>query len=56
MKPYRGRYERPIYWGDSKPKRLVQQAAAMLEGVFFLTVVGGILVAIILTICIVIGG
>ena len=55
MKPYRGRYERPIYWGDSKPKRLVQQVAVMLEGVFFLEVVGAILIDMIFTICMVIG-
>lgn len=55
---YRGKYvrARPIYWGDSKLKSFVQQAVTVLEGVFCMLVVGAILVTIIGTLCVMIGG
>lgn len=56
LKAYRGKYERPIYWGDSKAKSWFQQAASIFWGILCMALVGMILVAIIGTICMVIGG
>ena len=55
---YRGKYvrARTIYWGDSKLKGFIQQFATVIEGLFCLTVVGTILIAIICAVCVMIGG
>lgn len=53
---YRGKYVRPVYWGDSKLRSWIQQAATVLEGIFCMVVVGAILIAIIGAICMAIGG